>query len=160
MAAVSVPFFAWRYLKAIQPMAEKAFTRGSPRAHTLADYLDAALSKAVDRPLPIWTEEATKVAGKREGWATWTNTKSGAKVKALYKNDMVQSLVYRIKCKHCGDTMSITNTYTRGVLTRTSKSPCYCYERDMLDSSCGWGCTCGRCLCRSVERQWGERSYW
>ena len=158
----AIPSFAGRYLRGIRPVCD---TYGDPVVkekvplHTLWSFVEASLSPRARAAVPRWTEKATFADGKREGLATWTNTKSGAEVKVVYKNDMVQSIAYHIKCKHCAVCPLVTNTYARGVLAKTKTSSCDCYSYSG-DDGCGGCGGCGRCLTHIVERQWGEKSPW
>lgn len=107
--------------------------------------------------LEMWTESATFAKGKREGWATWTNTKTDVSIRVEFKNDIVQSLRYYCTsgkiCSYCQDNFYTSVEYNQGRIIRSSTSNCSCGESfygDYPNVSCGYSCTCGS----SVELQW------
>jgi len=156
-----VPRFALRYipkeLLEAKPSEEKWTLVEPKKRRTTPKILDG------------WTESATFVKGKREGWATWKNTKTDVEVLVDFKNNVVQSLrYYNIEfetCDRCWDALYTVVEYSNGVFSRRKTNRCAgCYESIRGEiyrgygSVCGYGCTCGTCLCSAAEAQW-ERSH-
>jgi hypothetical protein len=170
-----VPRFGLRYIpeellggipkyKTSEEASASDWTRVISKRHAKA--LRAGTLQLNMKALTGWTEKSTRIAGKREGRATWTNTKSGVEITVVYKSDMIQSLSYYSKCEGCAENRRTTCTYTHGRRVNVNTTVCYCAVEDDYDyggSGCGCG-DCGLCLCMSAERQWdrsyGGGSYW
>lgn len=103
----------------------------------------------------MWTETANREDGKREGRATWTNTRTGEVFDVLYKKDMVQTIGYREMGRRCPlcfhADLYVEKIYDRGVCIRTYQH-CSCEEEEY--ESHGSSCGCGSCLCKAAERSW------
>ena len=166
---VSLPGFAVRYIPEAlffgglpeeeAPEAEvfSGLTRVTPKGNkkimTVSNRNKAAKS--------MWTEKVAIVDGKREGPATWKNTKTGVEVQAIYKEDLVQSVAYTGRCCDCDCDTVYTSIYVRGGLTGTQQN-CTCASEDTPEACCCG--ECGSCLCRTAESSWdrsyGYRNYW
>jgi hypothetical protein len=167
--AKSVPKFAIRYIpkellgdipkyKPVEKEDLSGWTlvaprRSKPRVQPNAESLEA------------WTESVSSRKGKRQGWATWTNTKTGVKMRVEFMDDIVKSLrYYKTKsksCSYCWDRFYVSVEYNHGSIVSSSEN-CSCRETfygnsvALYGDLCGMDCTCGSCECKSVERQWNR----
>jgi hypothetical protein len=128
------------------PKAPDAWTDVVPKSHK---------SSLVANPqvLDEWTEEAWYVNGKRNGLATWKNSKADVTIWVVFNNNIVQSIKYHKPgakvCDYCWDTYYVLAEYSKGAFVSAS-TKCGCDEggrhAEVSDLD----------LCRSAEYSWNH----